>query len=107
MDFINGNGSKIIDEFTEVESGKRNDRPELSKGPGPTYPAYRSKPGSRRRMIWTWSRPFVMPVIREIEATGITSHSGIAKVLNTRGIRTARGGDWHPATVRNIRVRKI
>ena len=29
-DFINGNGNKIIAEFTEVESGKRCDRPELN-----------------------------------------------------------------------------
>ncbi len=29
-DFINGNGNKITAEFTEVESGKRCDRPELN-----------------------------------------------------------------------------
>jgi len=29
-DFINGNGDKIIAAFTEVESGKRCDRPELN-----------------------------------------------------------------------------
>lgn len=30
-DFINGNGAKVIEEFTEVETGKRNDRPQLEK----------------------------------------------------------------------------
>ena len=30
LDFINGNGNKLIAEFTEVESGKRCDRPELN-----------------------------------------------------------------------------
>lgn len=31
LGFINGNRAKVIAEFTEVESGKRNDRPELEK----------------------------------------------------------------------------
>ena len=43
----------------------------------------------------------VLPVIRSIQATGITSFGGIADVLNARGIPTARGGRWHVSTVRN------
>jgi len=31
VDFINGNGNQVIAEFTEVESGKRNDRPKLAE----------------------------------------------------------------------------
>lgn len=31
LSFINGNGNKLIEEFTEVESGKRCDRPQLNK----------------------------------------------------------------------------
>ncbi len=31
LDYITGNGSKLIAEHTEIESGKRNDRPELAK----------------------------------------------------------------------------
>ena len=31
LDFINGNGDKLIAEYTEIESGKRNDRPELQR----------------------------------------------------------------------------
>lgn len=33
-DFLNGNGWEIVGEFTEVESGKKNDRPELEKALG-------------------------------------------------------------------------
>ena len=31
LDFINGNGNRLVAEFTEVESGKRCDRPQLNK----------------------------------------------------------------------------
>ena len=30
-DYLNGGSWKLVAEFTEVESGKRNDRPELTK----------------------------------------------------------------------------
>jgi DNA invertase Pin-like site-specific DNA recombinase len=36
----------------------------------------------------------VLPVIREIQAAGATSHNAIATKLNARNIRTARGGRW-------------
>jgi DNA invertase Pin-like site-specific DNA recombinase len=41
----------------------------------------------------------VLPVIRSIQACGITSLAGIAKVLNVRGVPTSRGGRWHVSTV--------
>ncbi len=31
LDFINGNNSEIVGEYVEIESGKRDDRPELQK----------------------------------------------------------------------------
>ena len=34
------------------------------------------------------------PVIQQVRASGITSLRGIARVLNARGVRTARGGTW-------------
>lgn len=34
------------------------------------------------------------PVILQIRASGVASLRGIARVLNARGIRTARGGTW-------------
>jgi DNA invertase Pin-like site-specific DNA recombinase len=46
-----------------------------------------------------------LPVIRDLMAQGVSLRA-IASELNTREIRTARGGYWHPATVRNIFLRK-
>ncbi|MDO8874517.1 MAG: recombinase family protein [Pseudolabrys sp.] len=36
----------------------------------------------------------VLPVIREIQASGIKSANAIAGRLNERGVKTARGGKW-------------
>jgi DNA invertase Pin-like site-specific DNA recombinase len=36
----------------------------------------------------------VLPIIEEIERSGITSHNAIAAKLNERNVRTARGGKW-------------
>jgi DNA invertase Pin-like site-specific DNA recombinase len=44
----------------------------------------------------------VLPVIRSIRSAGVNGMASIAKVLNDRGIRTARGGRWHVSTVRNL-----
>ena len=48
----------------------------------------------------------VLPVIRQIAARGASLRQ-IADELNTRGIKTARGGLWYAATVRNISAREI
>jgi DNA invertase Pin-like site-specific DNA recombinase len=47
----------------------------------------------------------VLPIIRQIEASGIRGDRAIAAALNARGIRTARGGHWHRTTVRNLLAR--
>ena len=44
----------------------------------------------------------VLPVIRQIQAAGATTLRAIADQLNSRGVRTARGGEWHATTVANI-----
>ena len=44
----------------------------------------------------------VLPVVRQIEASGVKGSRAIAVALNARGVRTARGGDWHATTVRNL-----
>jgi DNA invertase Pin-like site-specific DNA recombinase len=48
----------------------------------------------------------ILPVIEAIRHDGITSLNAIARELNAREIRTARGGRWHPATVANL-LRRI
>jgi DNA invertase Pin-like site-specific DNA recombinase len=49
----------------------------------------------------------VMPVIREITASGVTTLLGIAKALNARGVHTARGGAWYAQTVANVLARVV
>jgi DNA invertase Pin-like site-specific DNA recombinase len=48
----------------------------------------------------------VLPVIEQVKAAGATSYAAIAEALNARGVRTARGGDWHSTTVRNAVLRQ-
>jgi DNA invertase Pin-like site-specific DNA recombinase len=47
----------------------------------------------------------VLPVVRQILASGVMGPRAIAAALNARGIRTARGGEWHHSTVRNLLAR--
>src|SRR5271156_1038796 len=44
----------------------------------------------------------VLPVVQQIQASGATTLRAIAESLNARGIRTARGGQWHAMTVQNL-----
>lgn len=44
----------------------------------------------------------VLPEIREIQALGYKTLTAIAKMLNARGIATAKGGQFYPTTVKNI-----
>lgn len=44
----------------------------------------------------------VLPVIEAIRSAGVVTLAGIAEALNARGIHTARGGSWHPTTVKNL-----
>jgi hypothetical protein len=43
--------------------------------------------------------------IASIEAEGVTSANGIARVLNERGIATPRGGQWSARSVLNVQGR--
>ncbi len=47
----------------------------------------------------------VLPIVREIQATGRTTLREIAASLNARGICSARGGRWNASSVRNLLLR--
>ena len=47
----------------------------------------------------------VLPVVRDLQAAGLVTVRALADALNLRGIRTARGGEWHVSTVRNLLAR--
>jgi len=44
----------------------------------------------------------VIPEIKEIQALGYKTLTAIAHMLNARKVRTAKGGQFHPTTVKNI-----
>lgn len=48
----------------------------------------------------------ILPIVEAIKTAGVTTLGGIANALNARGVRTARGGRWHPTTVKNLLSRK-
>lgn len=45
------------------------------------------------------------PVIAQIRSTGLSTYQEIADALTARGISTARNGQWHAASVRNVEQR--
>jgi len=47
----------------------------------------------------------VLPIVHQLQAAGVTGFRAIARALNDRGVRTARGGEWHDSTVRNLLAR--
>ena len=44
----------------------------------------------------------VMPIVESLRVNGVTDLRGLATALNSRGVRTARGGRWHVSNVRNV-----
>ncbi|MBX7482839.1 recombinase family protein [Qipengyuania qiaonensis] len=47
----------------------------------------------------------LQPVVDELQERGITTLAGMAKELNEMQMRTPRGGQWHPSSVRNLLAR--
>jgi hypothetical protein len=44
----------------------------------------------------------VLPIIKEAQKAGATTLRAVAEALNARGISTARGGNWHAMSVKNV-----
>lgn len=49
----------------------------------------------------------IMPLVESIRKAGVGSLAGIADALNARGVRTARGGQWHASTVSRLVARQM
>jgi DNA invertase Pin-like site-specific DNA recombinase len=47
----------------------------------------------------------ILPIVTALQAQGIDDLRGLAAALNQRGVRTARGRQWHVSTVRNLLAR--
>jgi DNA invertase Pin-like site-specific DNA recombinase len=45
------------------------------------------------------------PVLRAVRSEGATTLRSIAHALNRRGIKSPRGGTWHPSSVANLLAR--
>ena len=45
------------------------------------------------------------PVVQSIKDDGYSSLAAIAKELNARAMKTPRGGQWHPTSVKNLMAR--
>jgi len=48
----------------------------------------------------------ILPIIRGLQAEGVTSHKALAKALNARGIPTANKRKWYGTTVRILLERQ-
>lgn len=48
-----------------------------------------------------------LPIVRELQASGIGTLQGVADALNARGVPTARGAQWYPTTVKNLLERDL
>lgn len=44
----------------------------------------------------------LLPVVHALRTSGITTLRAVSAALNQRGIRSARGGRWHPSSVANL-----
>ncbi len=67
------------------------------KGNGASCEAQRSDALTRARDL--------SETLKDVQAAGITKLSDMASELNRRGIKTARGGQWHASSVRNVLAR--
>jgi hypothetical protein len=49
----------------------------------------------------------IVQIERITSCTGITSYGAIANALNESGVRTPRGGRWHPMSVKLVMLRVV
>lgn len=94
---------RLIAERTRQALLAKRDRGESLGNPNITEVA---KAGAARRQVQADEHAErVLPIIAEIRRAGVSTLQGIADALNARGVRSARGGRWHPSTVRDVVLR--
>ncbi len=49
----------------------------------------------------------VLPIIQQVQASGVDSLRGVAAALNARGVRSARGGRWAATQVKSVLIRAL
>ncbi|GAN69123.1 recombinase family protein [Acetobacter orleanensis] len=99
----------VAEQEREVISGRTKAALEAAKARGVKLGGYRAeaKPDAAKGLAGIKKKAdhfavSVMPIVREIQARGVTSLNGIAKELILRGIKTNRGGIWTATTVKNL-----
>jgi DNA invertase Pin-like site-specific DNA recombinase len=68
----------------------------------PNLDAVRGLAAARTREISAQYAANTLPIVREIQASGVTTLRAIAAALIARGIPTARGGQWNAMQVLNL-----
>ena len=72
---------------------------------GPRLAQARKKAVASIKAIADQQAGNVLPIIREIQQSGMKSLRQIADALNARGIATQRGGRWYATSVANVMAR--
>jgi hypothetical protein len=92
---------RLISEWTKAALAAKKERGEALGN--------RSKAGQAgRRIQMAEADRFaanLLPTIQGIQSAGPIGMVAIAKQLNERGVRTARGGQWHVSSVANLLAR--
>ncbi len=60
-----------------------------------------------RRVLADQFAANLLPIVERIRRDGVTTLKGIADALNTRGVKTSRGGGWDPTTVKRLLARGV
>jgi Resolvase, N terminal domain len=96
-DFLTDWG-ELIESFTEVESGRKNDRPQLAAA----LDVCRRHKATLVIAKLDRFTANILPIIHDLQAQGITGSRALSRALNARGIQTANQRQWYPTTVKNL-----
>jgi DNA invertase Pin-like site-specific DNA recombinase len=90
----------LISQRTKVALKAAKDRGQVLGNPN--LDAVRGLAAAATRVASARYAANVLPIVREIQASGVTSLRGIAAALTARGVATARGGQWNAMQVSNL-----